>query len=105
MADDSLLRELNLRYRGIDAPTDVLSFPYLEEDLLGEVIISLDACERQAKSMGHSFERELETLIVHGVLHLIGFDDQDEENEKIMMELQNKIINKIGGYEDEKEPK
>lgn len=100
LADDSLLRELNLRYRGIDAPTDVLSFPYNEKDLLGEVIISLDTCKRQAEANRHSFEKELTTLIVHGVLHLLNYDDETEEEWEKMTKLQNEIINKIGGYED-----
>lgn len=75
----------------------MLSFPYEEEDLLGEVIISLDTCKRQAEEKGHSFGRELAILIVHGVLHLLGWDDEDEEGWRRMMEMQEKIVSEIEG--------
>lgn len=74
----------------------MLSFAYQEKDLLGEVIISLDFCERQAKEKGHSFERELATLVVHGVLHLLGWDDEDEEGWRKMVEMQEEIVKKMG---------
>lgn len=99
LADDALLKELNARYRGIDAPTDVLSFYYGEKDLLGEIIISLDTCKNQADEKGHSFERELAFLVAHGLLHLLGWDDEEEEGWKAMIDLQEKIINKIEGLQ------
>ena len=101
LADDSLLRELNLRYRGIDAPTDVLSFPYGEEDLWGEVVISLDACRRQAEERGHSFERELSILIIHGVLHLLGYEDETEGGWREMLRMQEEVVRRL--EEDEEE--
>lgn len=74
----------------------MLSFPYREKDLWGEVIVSLDTCERQAQEKGHSFDKELATLIVHGVLHLLGWNDENEEEWKRMVEMQDRIINRIG---------
>jgi probable rRNA maturation factor len=100
LADDALVQELNRRYRGIDAPTDVLSFPYEEEDLWGEVVISLDTCRRQAEERGHSFERELSILIIHGVLHLLGYDDETEEGWREMVRLQEEVLRRL---EDEEE--
>jgi len=86
--DDTYIQELNFEYRGIDSPTDVLSFamqegealPGQEEELiLGDVVISLQAAQRQAVEYGHSFRREVAFLTVHGVLHLLGYDHQEEE--------------------------
>jgi len=94
------VQELNRRYRGKDAPTDVLAFPYEEEDLWGEVVISLDTCRRQAEEMGHSLERELSILIIHGVLHLLGYDDETEEGWREMMRLQEEVLRRL---EDEEE--
>ena len=87
---DVAVRDLNRRYRGEDAPTDVLSFA-LREDAeefvlppdaslrLGDVVVSLPAARRQAKEAGHSLERELALLLVHGLLHLLGYDHASDE--------------------------
>jgi probable rRNA maturation factor len=84
--DDKFIRSLNNKYRGIDKPTDVLSFslqegavksPEIESDkLLGDIIISVETAQRQADNLNHSMERELTVLLIHGLLHLIGCDQK-----------------------------
>ena len=83
VGDDALLRDLNRQYRERDRPTDVLSFPdgaRLPDGrlLLGEIVISLDTARRQAASLGHGEVRELEELVIHGVLHLLGHDHEND---------------------------
>jgi probable rRNA maturation factor len=86
LVDDASVHGLNKQYRGKDAPTDVLSFP-MEQDiavpgaprLLGDVVISMDTAQRQAKAAGRSLDEELCHLAIHGVLHLLGYDDADSE--------------------------
>ena len=80
------MRKLNARYRKKDYPTDVLSFPVdgimpKESRLLGDVIISVDKAIEQAKSRGHSSEQELITLLIHGVVHLLGYDHERSPRE------------------------
>jgi probable rRNA maturation factor len=92
LADDALLRELNRTYRGLDRPTDVLSFPDGEAGpdgriVLGEIVISLDAARRQAKELGHGEARELEELVLHGTLHLLGHDHENDGGEMDALEL------------------
>ena len=110
--DDSKIKEINLEYRGIDAPTDVISFAIqeeedeflfswdeLEENIpvdLGDLFISVERAMDQAKEYGHSFERELGFLALHGFLHLNGFDHQNEEDEKEMFDLQKNILKEYG---------
>lgn len=84
--DDEYMQELNYEYRGIDAPTDVLSFPQLETGQpelplsesaavpLGDIVISVERAAAQATEYGHSLEREIGFLVVHGLLHLLGYD-------------------------------
>jgi probable rRNA maturation factor len=95
VADDRTVRDLNARYRGEDAPTDVLSFALNEraEDFvlppdgilrLGEVIVSLPTARRQARASGHGVREEVAWLVVHGLLHLLGYDHQEEEEERAM---------------------
>src|SRR5215510_13360324 len=80
LTDDAHLHELNLNYLGIDAPTDVLSFPASETDpdtggrYIGDILISTPRAQAQADAAGHPFESEMQLLVVHGVLHLIGHD-------------------------------
>jgi len=107
--DNQEIQELNRQYRNKDAATDVLSFPlmefeeteenyedeeeYVQEDrLLGDIVISLEKAQEQAKDYGHSFERELAFLLVHGVLHLLGMDHEDEQQEKEMLQKQDNIL-------------
>ncbi len=79
--DDDAIRDLNRRFRGIDAPTDVLSFDLADDVLtdardagpLGEIVISYPTAERQARQAGQAVEDELARLLVHGILHLIGY--------------------------------
>ncbi|WP_077214014.1 rRNA maturation RNase YbeY [Bacillus dakarensis] len=103
------IHEINKQYRDKDQPTDVISFA-LEEmgegeievsgsgmpRVLGDIIVSLAKAEEQAKEYGHSFDRELGFLVVHGFLHLLGYDHMVEEEEKIMFERQRVILDEFG---------
>lgn len=102
--DDAYIARLNQQYRHIDGATDVLSFALLEgepmpegeqELLLGDVVISLETANRQAEEYGHSFDREVSYLVVHGVLHLLGYDHQLEPNRKRMREVEEKILARV----------
>ncbi len=106
IAHDELLHQLNLDYRGIDSPTDVLSFAAQEEaeganvfisapealNYLGDVIISFPTAERQAAAVGHSVADELSLLTVHGVLHLLGYDHANADEEADMWARQSQIL-------------
>ena len=104
------IRKINKKYRKIDKATDVLSFPmfekeeldekvknkdFLYEDVLGDIIISIDKVREQAEEYGHSFERELSYMLVHGFYHLMGYDHIEEEDKKIMRPKEEKILNKL----------
>lgn len=108
------IHELNRDYRDVDRPTDVLSFAmnepgegemeiYLDEgdleefpNMLGDIIISLPKAREQAEDYGHSLERELGFLAVHGFLHLLGYDHGTEEEEKEMFSRQEAVLEQIG---------
>ncbi|MBR7112825.1 MAG: rRNA maturation RNase YbeY [Clostridia bacterium] len=100
--DNEGIRALNAEHRGIDRPTDVLSFPLFEEGMggtrmLGDIVLSLEKCEAQAEEFGHSFRRECAFLTVHSTLHLLGYDHETgEEDEKDMRERQSKIVTAMG---------
>ncbi|MBI3653550.1 MAG: rRNA maturation RNase YbeY [Acidobacteria bacterium] len=95
---DQTIRRLNREYRGKDYATDVLSFPasaeiaegfeFGEANFLGDVVISVDTAWRQAQEARHSFEREVEELVIHGVLHLCGYDHETDNGEMNRLELQ-----------------
>ena len=92
LGDDALLAGLNREYRGIDRPTDVLSFPDGtrlpgRRTALGEIVISLDTARRQARELGHGEIRELEELVIHGVLHLLGYDHETDGGRMDELEL------------------
>ena len=104
------IRKINKEYRKIDKSTDVLSFPmfekseleekiinkdFLYEDVLGDIIISIEKVKEQAEEYGHSFERELSYMIVHGFYHLMGYDHIEEEDKKIMRPKEEKILNEL----------
>lgn len=88
---DSVIRKLNRNYRKIDKATDVLSFPG-EGDFLGEIIIDYAQIKRQARKFGSSVNDELVFILVHGLLHLIGYDDKTERGAKEMERLGEKFI-------------
>lgn len=115
--NDKEIHQLNLEYRGIDRPTDVLSFAMQEEGkdelgiifevdsedetdpisgMLGDIIISVDTAKAQSEEYGHSLEREIGFLFVHGFLHLIGYDHQDERSEAEMTAKQEAILKQAG---------
>lgn len=114
LIDNDGIRVLNNMHRNIDKSTDVLSFPMLEYDedgeviedyaefndvgdiLLGDIVISLEQADTQAKEYGHSFEREVGFLTVHSMLHLLGYDHMTPDDEKEMFCYQTEILNEIG---------
>lgn len=118
LTNDEQIRTINREYRGIDAPTDVLSFPGidyvipgdfsgLEEEiasyfhpetgelLLGDIVISLERAKQQAIEYGHSLKRELAFLTVHSMFHLFGYDHMEEEKRKLMEDKQREVLEKL----------
>ena len=104
------IKKINKKYRKIDKATDVLSFPmfekdeldkkiknedFLYEDVLGDIIISIEKVKEQAEEYGHSFERELSYMLVHGFYHLMGYDHIEEKDKKIMRPKEEKILNEL----------
>jgi probable rRNA maturation factor len=99
IGNDDLLHKLNQQYRQVDAPTDVLSFPSGEVDpeiYLGDVVISLPRAREQASAEGHPIVEELQLLVVHGILHLLGYDHEETKDKKRMQITQDKILNQLG---------
>jgi probable rRNA maturation factor len=102
LSDDAQVRELNRQYLGIDAPTDVLSFPAGEADpdtgvtYLGDVIISVPQAVAQARAAGHGLEAEVQLLVVHGVLHLLGHDHAQPEGRGRMWAAQADVLSQLG---------
>ena len=107
--DDAGIRELNRSFRNIDSATDVLSFPLFDfegseepavdelENMLGDIVISLERAEAQAEEFGHSFEREVAFLTVHSMLHLLGYDHVNSEEEELdMRRRQTAIMEMLG---------
>lgn len=104
------IQKINKEYRGIDKATDVLSFPIFEkdelaqklsqnefthEDMLGDIIISIEKVEEQAEEYQHSFERELSYMIVHGFYHLMGYDHIEEADKIEMRPKEEKVLNDL----------
>ena len=89
------IHKINKEYRQVDRPTDVLSFPMFEKDELDEKIISIEKVKEQAIEYGHSFERELSYMLVHGFYHLMGYDHIKEEDKKEMRPKEEKILNEL----------
>ena len=98
------IQQINRDYRGLDRVTDVISFALMDNDLsnynaedeLGDVFICVDRAKEQAAEYGHSLEREIGFLAVHGYLHLCGYDHMNLEDEKVMFAKQDEILNKAG---------
>lgn len=99
LVNDEEIHEYNRNFRSVDRPTDVLSFIDGDVDegqlLMGDIIISVDALRRQAKDYGHTLKREFCFLVVHGYLHLLGYDHHTENEEKEMFGLQFEILKEI----------
>jgi probable rRNA maturation factor len=95
--NDKYMRAINKAYRGKDEPTDVLSFSYGTEDLIGEVYISVETAKRQAKEHKHRLVDELIRLIVHGILHIHGFDHEEEADYKKMLAVEKEVLGKVVG--------
>lgn len=109
LTNPSNIRNTNKLYRNIDKETDVLSFPMFEkeeiieiikigkefpvQEVLGDIMISVERVKQQAEEYGHSFERELSYMIVHGFYHLMGYDHMNEEEKKKMREKEEKVLN------------
>ena len=106
----SNIQKINKEYRKIDKPTDVLSFPMFEkeeldekiqkqdfeyEDILGDIIISIEQVKIQAEEYGHSFERELAYMLVHGFYHLMGYDHMEESDKVLMRQKEEHILNML----------
>lgn len=100
LADDVYLHQLNKQFRHVDKPTDILSFPAdaisAQHGYLGDIAISVPYAARHATQDGHTLNEELQLLAVHGTLHLLGYDDEDETAKKEMWQAQNAILNKLG---------
>ena len=105
--DNAAIQELNRRYRSKDSSTDVLSFPQGDEDgftggipeaslILGDIVISLEKAAEQSKEFGHSIGRETAFLAVHGCLHLLGYDHDEEMERQTMRELEECVMAKLG---------
>lgn len=115
--DDEQIHQLNRDYRGIDRPTDVLSFAMLDDGtdeldiifevesedevdpisgMLGDIVISVEKAIEQSEEYGHSLEREIGFLFVHGFLHLLGYDHEDEAGEAEMTSKQEAVLQKAG---------
>lgn len=109
--DEKKIRELNRNFRSIDKTTDVLSFPiedFFNEDrktllkkpylMLGDVVICIDVARKQAKELGHSFEREIMYLTCHSILHLLGYDHMEDEDKKIMRAREKEVMKNLGVF-------
>ncbi|MCB0102062.1 MAG: rRNA maturation RNase YbeY [Anaerolineales bacterium] len=102
LTDDRQLHELNVDYLGVDAPTDVLSFPAGEVDpetevlYLGDIAISIPRAAQQAQTGGHSVEAEVQLLVIHGTLHLLGYDHGTDEEKAVMWAEQAKVLERLG---------
>jgi probable rRNA maturation factor len=102
LSDDARLQKLNRDYLGVDAPTDVLSFPASETDpetgarYLGDILISIPRADAQAKSAGHPLEAEVQLLVAHGVLHLLGYDHAKAEEKTKMWKAQAEVLERLG---------
>jgi len=103
LVDDQRIHALNQEYRGVDRPTDVLSFALqedmeeepdavFEDEMLGDIVISAQRAREQAEEYGHSFEREIVYLAVHGTLHLLGYDHEEEQDKQEMRSKEEEVM-------------
>jgi probable rRNA maturation factor len=95
LCGDARMRSLNREWRKIDRPTDVLSFPSDTGTFLGDVVVDVPYAARQARERGHSTDREVQVLLAHGVLHLLGYDHETDDGE--MFRLQRRLVRSAFG--------
>ena len=96
LCDAPFIRGLNQQWRGVYAPTDVLSFPIEDEIMLGDLVICVEVVHRQAAERGYTPRDELRVLLVHGLLHLIGYDhEESDEHARQMAELEEQLMKKL----------
>ena len=98
--NDRRMRSLNARFLGKEKRTDVLAFPFDEQGpvpLLGEVVVSWATAKRQARRLGHSLEQELHLLTIHGLLHLVGYDDHGPLEARLMHDRERALFHQIVG--------
>lgn len=102
MTDDAQIRDLNRTYRGIDSPTNVLSFPMqegrfsdLKPGLLGDVVISCETAQREAEEAGIDLSERMSQLLIHGILHLVGYDHERGDSDEAVMEDKSRELMKI----------
>lgn len=96
ITDNNTIKKYNEEYRKKEGPTDVLSFEYgLDEEVIGDIILSVERIEEQAPNFGNSFEDEFFYILIHGVLHICGYDHIEEEDKKEMFALQDKYYNEF----------
>ena len=100
LTDNEEIHAINKQYRNIDRPTDVLSFAERESSnpdpkFLGQIIISLDRAQEQADELNQSLEEELRFLFVHGLLHILGYDHEKPEDEKVMLKEAYRILGRV----------
>lgn len=104
IVDNEKIRQINKEYRNVDRETDVISFA-LEDDktfviqdyrVLGDIYISIDKALEQSREYGHSFKREFNFLALHGLLHLLGYDHMEKDDEEVMFSKQEEVLAKYG---------
>ena len=106
LTDSKNIRQINNEQRNIDKETDVLSFPMFEKEeimkiesnipeVLGDIVISVERVEEQAEEYGHSFEREISYMVVHGFYHILGYDHMEEKDKQEMRKKEENILNKL----------
>lgn len=96
IAGDAAIQELNHTFRGKNIPTNILSFPSDEADYLGDIIISLDTIEREAAAQEKSLPHHLTHMVIHGILHLLGYDHENEDEAAQMESLEISILTNLG---------
>lgn len=98
LLDDEQIQEVNERFRNVDGPTDVIAFEAEAQgdELVGEVIVSVETARRQAEHAGHSLDTELAWLIAHGVLHVAGMSDETESDLEDMLVKQREVMRRLG---------
>ncbi|NLN14922.1 MAG: rRNA maturation RNase YbeY [Tissierellia bacterium] len=106
LVDNEEIQQLNREYRGVDRPTDVLSFPLEDEfgllPILGDIVISIEKAKEQAEEFNHSLEREIAYLTAHSMLHLMGYDHMEEEEKKAMRSKEKEVMKRLGIFKNDK---